>query len=85
MEYMPKDYYDIGRTLCSSRDLTSEQMVSLRNGEIFTLMKEGIPVKRILMDSYNVIREGDLETSLLARAFFGIPDRRWGYFDKEQG
>lgn len=61
MEYQPKEYFSEGRTFEWGKNLTPEQMEALRNGEVFVLLSaEGKPLKRILMDSYNQIREREL-------------------------
>ena len=61
IEYQPKNYYSKGRTFEWGKDLTSAQMKALRKGEVFILLgADGKPLKRILMDSYNQIRERDL-------------------------
>lgn len=56
--YDPKNYFSKDRTLEWEADLTPEQMEALRKGEIFVLLEQdGSPHSRILMDSYNQIRE----------------------------
>lgn len=61
MEYQPKKHYSKGRTFEWGKDLTPKQMKALRKGEVFVLLGEdGKPFKRILMDSYNQIRERNL-------------------------
>lgn len=56
--YDPKNYFSKGRTLEWEKDLTPEQMKALKKGEVFVLLgKDGSPHSRILMDSYNQIRE----------------------------
>jgi len=61
MEYQPKNYYSKGRTIEWGKDLTHDQMKALRSGEVFVLLGEdGKPFKRVLMDSYNQIRERNL-------------------------
>ena len=58
MVYQLKKYFSKGRTLEWGKDLTSEQMETLKRGEIFILLgKDGKPHSEILMDSYNQIRE----------------------------
>lgn len=58
MEYQSKEYFSKGRTFEWGKDLTPEQMKALRKGEVFVLLgADGEPFKRILMDSYNQIRE----------------------------
>ena len=58
-EHRPKKYFSTGRTLDWGKDLTEEQMESLRKGEIFILLEEdGTRHSEVLMDSYNEIREG---------------------------
>jgi hypothetical protein len=58
LEYQPKRYFSKTRTLEWGKDLTPKQMKALRKGEVFVLLGEdGKPLKRILMDSYNMIRE----------------------------
>lgn len=61
MEYQPKEYFTKGRTLEWGKDLTPKQMKALKKGEVFILLGEdGKPHCRILMDSYNQIRERNL-------------------------
>lgn len=56
--WAPKQYFDNGRTLRWGLDLSSETMASMRIGEIFTLLDaDGDPFSRVLMDSYDQIRE----------------------------
>lgn len=57
-EYNPKKHFSKGRTLEWGKDLTPKQMKALRKGEVFILMdKDGYAHSRVLMDSYNQIRE----------------------------
>ena len=61
-EYQPKKYFSKGQTLEWGKDLTPKQMEALRKGEAFILLdKNKVPYRRILMDSYNQIREGRIE------------------------
>jgi len=61
-KYQPKKYFSNGRTLEWGKDLTEEQMESMRQGEIFILLNEdGTRHNEVLMDSYNQIREGGIE------------------------
>ena len=63
MVYQPKNYFSKGRTFEWEKNLTPEQMEALRSGEVFILLgADGKPFKRILMDSYNTIRERDLNS-----------------------
>jgi len=60
-KWNPKDYFFKGRTFEWDKDLTSKQMKALKKGEVFILLGEdGKPLARILMDSYNQIRERNL-------------------------
>ena len=64
IEYQPKNYFSKGRTIKWGKDLTRRQMKALRKGEAFVLLgKDGKPLKRILMDSYNMLRERKLRGS----------------------
>ena len=57
-KYNPKQYFDNSNTLEWGKNLTKKQILALKNGEIFTLNdKNGKPIRKILMDSYNQIRE----------------------------
>lgn len=61
LEYQPKKYFSKARTLEWGKNLTPKQMKALKKGEVFVLLgKDGKRLKRILMDSYNQIRERDL-------------------------
>lgn len=63
-EYQPKKYFSKGRTLEWEKDLTPEQMDSLRKGEAFILLdKNKLPYRQILMDGYNQIRERKVGTA----------------------
>ncbi|MCK4792091.1 MAG: hypothetical protein KAV87_50650 [Desulfobacteraceae bacterium] len=63
IEYQPKNYFSKDRKFEWGKDLTPKQMKALRKGEVFVLLGEdGKPSKRILMDSYNQIRERDLNS-----------------------
>ena len=58
IEYQPKKYFSKDRTFEWGKDLTPAQMKALKKGEVFTLLDaDGKRLKRILMDSYNQIRE----------------------------
>ena len=60
-KYNPKQYFDNNNTLEWGKDLTKKQISSLKNGEIFTLIdKNRNPFRKILMDSYNQIRESKI-------------------------
>ena len=60
MVYQPKECSDNGRTLQWGKDISEDDMELLRQGEIFTLVDDvRTPKFKILMDSYNVIREKD--------------------------
>lgn len=78
MEYQPKEYFSKGRTFEWGKDLTPEQMEALRKGEVFVLLAaDGKPTKRILMDSYNQIRERDLNSQAILDVFIkGIENER---------
>jgi hypothetical protein len=58
MIYNPKTYYNNGRQLQWGCRLTNEQMQALRNGEIFTHHDPDDNDRCVLIDSYDVIREG---------------------------
>lgn len=61
MIYQPKEHFSKGGTFEWGKDLTLKQMRSLRKGEVFILLGEdGKPYSRVLMDSYNQIRERNL-------------------------
>lgn len=56
--YQPKKHFSKGRTLELGKDLTPKQRKALQKGEVFVLLdKNKSPYSRILMDSYNQIRE----------------------------
>lgn len=60
-DWHPKEHHFSGLTLEWGKDLTQEQVSLLEYGETFILLdKEGNLFKRVLMDSYGAIREGDL-------------------------
>jgi len=61
-EWNLKSYFNDGREVKWGEDLTEEEMDALRKGEVFTLMKDGKPVKCVLMDSYDSIRDATIET-----------------------
>lgn len=62
MKYNPKEYFHGGRTLTWGKDLSPGQMRALKNGEVFILLGEdGKPHSRVLMDSYNQIRERSVD------------------------
>ena len=53
-----KHYHNTGRTLPWGKDISPDDMNSMKNGEIFTLLtSDGRPYSEVLMDSYDVIRE----------------------------
>jgi hypothetical protein len=57
-KWKPLEYYNKGRTVLWGKDLTDEDMESLRSGEIFILLDEiGASYCEILVDSYGQIRE----------------------------
>lgn len=78
MKYQPKKYFCNDRKVKPGNDLTEEQMIALRDGEVFILLDEdGHPASQLLMDSYNQIREGRLDVpNDLAVTFFGVPSNR---------
>ena len=78
LEYQPKKYFSKGRTFEWGKNLTPKQMRALRKGEVFVLLAEdGKPFKRILMDSYNQIRERDLNSQAILDVFIkGIENER---------
>ena len=60
-KWNPKEYFSKKRTLTWDKDLTSKQMDALKKGEVFILLGEdGKPYSRVLMDSYDQIRERNL-------------------------
>jgi len=60
-EWNPKEYFSKGRNLTWGKDLNPEQKKALRKGEVFTLLgKDGKPYSKVLMDSYDQIRERNL-------------------------
>jgi len=60
--YQPKEYFYKNRTFKWGEDLTPLQIRALKKGEVFVLLgKNGKPHSRILMDSYNQIRERHVE------------------------
>jgi hypothetical protein len=74
MTYHPKHYFDDGRTVEFGADLGPERMEALRRGEIFTLLdREGRPLKRILMDSYDQLRASEIDNPSPLLPVLGIP------------
>ncbi len=61
MNYNPKNYKCNYKILLRGKNLTKEQKLALRNGEILILLsKYYIPHRYILMDSYDTIREAKI-------------------------
>jgi len=60
--YNPKRYFHNGRFFEWGKDLRPAQMDGLRAGEVFILLgKDGKPHSKVLMDSYDQIREKLIE------------------------
>ena len=73
--YQPKNYFSKGRTLEWGKDLTPAQMRALRKGEVFVLLSaEGKPLKRILMDSYNQMRERELGSQAVLDVYIRLSE-----------
>jgi hypothetical protein len=59
--YSPKHYFDSARTLEWGKNITANNLERMACGEIFTLLgPDGEPHSKVLMDSYNQIREKKL-------------------------
>lgn len=64
--YRPKMYFNDGRTLKWGKNISSEHMGALREGEIFTLLNSNnVPTYFIFMDSYNKIWESKIRRMIL--------------------
>lgn len=60
-----RKYYDAGATLGWGRDMSTEILSRMQEGEIFTLTDdEGRPFSRILMDDRENLRERRLDRPL---------------------
>jgi len=63
-EWKPKLYFDEGRTLRWSENLSEETKAALERGEVFTLLGEnGEPYTQVLMDSWGSIKERPLSVA----------------------
>ena len=65
-EWNPKTHVDRDNVLLWGDDMTDEQLTAMKNGEVFILLSEDEkPFSRVLMDSYDQIREQKLFTEEL--------------------
>lgn len=74
MAWKLKDYRNRGRTLDWGCDIPAEKMVAMRNGEVFVLLDAtGRPYSKVLMDSYDTIREQRVDNDKLKGLSFEAP------------
>ncbi len=50
-------YADRGRVIFWGEDLGDDIALAMRSGEVFTLIRDGAPVSKVLMDGFGTIRE----------------------------